>query len=150
MLVQDAMTPVLVTVGPEHTLRDAARAMTARRVGAAVVHDPDGQGVGIVTERDVLTALAHGGDPDRELVAEHVTTELVFAAPTWTLDQAADAMVRGGFRHLIVLDAGEVAGVLGMRDIVRAWTLAKLAAGLDAPDSAGAPGSTNPKERRLS
>jgi CBS domain-containing protein len=135
MLVRDAMTPVAVTVGPDHTLRDAARAMATRRVGAAVVNDPDGPGVGIVTERDVLTALADGADPDVETVAAHLTAELVFAAPTWSLDQAAEAMVRGGFRHLVVLDAGEVAGVLAMRDLVRAWT-AQRAAQLPDPATA--------------
>lgn len=135
MLVRDAMTPVAVTVGPSHTLREAARAMAARRVGAAVVHDPDGQGVGIITERDVLVAVADNADPDIETVAAHLTGELVFAAPSWTLAQAADAMVRGGFRHLVVLDRGEVAGVLAMRDIVRAWTMARLAAELDQPSA---------------
>ena len=95
--------------------------MAARRVGAAVVHDPDGEGVGILTERDVLASVGSGQDPDVERVRDHLTGDLVYAAPTWTLEQAADAMVRGGFRHLVVLDAGEVAGILSVRDIVRCW-----------------------------
>jgi len=45
----------------------------------------------------------------------------VYAAPQWTLEQAAEAMLRGGFRHLVVLDGGEVAGILSVRDIVKSW-----------------------------
>ena len=121
MHVRDAMSTAVLMIGPSHTLREASRAMSARKVGAAVVLDTDAEGVGIVTERDILDALAQDADPDAETVGDHLTAELVFAAPTWTLDQAAAAMVRGGFRHLVVLDAGEVTGILAMRDIVRAW-----------------------------
>jgi CBS domain-containing protein len=53
---------------------------------------------------------------------------LVFATPQWTLDQAAEAMTRGGFRHLIVLDEGEVVGIVSVRDIVRVWTTARTPA----------------------
>jgi CBS domain-containing protein len=121
MQVRDGMSTEVLTVGPDLTLRAASRAMATRRVGAAVVHDPDGEGVGIVTERDVLTAIGRGEDPDVERVRDHLTDDLVYAAPSWTLEQAADAMMRGGFRHLVVLDGGEVAGILSVRDIVRCW-----------------------------
>ena len=96
--------------------------MAERKVGAAVVHDPDGMGPGIITERDVLLAIAGGQDPDAEKVADHLTSDLVFASPAWSLEQAAVAMVKGGFRHLVVVDAGETAGILSVRDIVRCWT----------------------------
>jgi CBS domain-containing protein len=124
MQVSDAMSTVVLTIGPNHSLRDAARLMSARKVGAAVVLDPDGSGVGILTERDLLHAIGVGQDPDVEKAGAHLTSELVFAAPEWTLDQAAEAMVRGGFRHLVVLDQGEVVGIVSVRDIVRAWTRA--------------------------
>ena len=87
-----------------------------------MVHDPDGEGVAILTERDVLPSVGMGQDPDEEQVRDHLTCELVFAAPSWTLEQAADAMVHGGFRHLVVLDGGEVAGIVSVRDIVRCWS----------------------------
>ena len=122
MRVREGMSRRVLTVGPGHTLRQAAIQMAVRGVGAAVVLDPDGMGPGIVTERDILISLGRGEDPDSEKVADHLTSELVFAGPDWSLEQAAVAMVRGGFRHLIVIEAGETAGILSVRDIVRCWT----------------------------
>ena len=72
-------------------------------MGAAVVHRPRGPGPGIITERDILSSIGAEQDPDKELVADHLTRDVVFAAPDWSLEEAAAAMVRGGFRHLIVL-----------------------------------------------
>jgi CBS domain-containing protein len=122
MQVRDGMSSVVLNVGPGHTLRQASQLMAKRNVGAAVVVDPEGEGPGIVTERDILTSIAQGEDPDSELVAHHQSSDLVFASPTWSLEQAAAAMVRGGFRHLIVVDGGETVGILSVRDIVRCWT----------------------------
>ena len=121
MQVRDGMTKVVLTVGPGHTLRQAAKLMADRKVGAAVVMDPDGEGPGILTERDLLISVAEGQDPDAECVSDHVTSETVSAAPDWSLERAAAEMIRGGFRHLIVVDGGDVRGVLAMRDIVRCW-----------------------------
>jgi CBS domain-containing protein len=112
MLVREGMTDVVLTVGPGHTLRQAATAMCQRHVGAAVVVDPEAPGPGVITERDILIALGIGKDPDQERVADHLTAELTFAAPDWSLEQAAESMVRGGFRHLVVVDGGELAGIL--------------------------------------
>jgi CBS domain-containing protein len=119
--VRDGMSRLVLTIGPAHTLREAARLMSARRVGAAVVIDDQHAGVGILTERDILDSLGAGQDPDTELVAEHRTVDVVFAAPDRTLQQAAETMVRAGFRHLVVVDGQEVTGLLSMRDIVRVW-----------------------------
>jgi CBS domain-containing protein len=121
MKVRDGMTRLVLTIGPAHTLREAARLMSARRVGAAVVIDNEHSGVGILTERDILDSIGAGQDPDTERAAAHRTSDVVFASPEWTLEQAAATMVRAGFRHLIVLDGNEVAGLLSMRDIVRCW-----------------------------
>ena len=122
MLVRDAMSGVTLTAGPEHTLRQTARLMAARKVGSAIVVDPDGSGVGIITERDILYAIAAGLDPDVERTADHQTSDVVYARPDWTIDEAASAMVRGGFRHLVVLDGDDVLGVISVRDIVRVWS----------------------------
>jgi CBS domain-containing protein len=122
MQVRDGMSEVVLSVGPGHSLRHAAKLMAERRVGAAIVIDPESPGPGIITERDVLESVAKGQDPDDERVCDHLTADLVAAAPTWSLEQAAAAMVSGGFRHLIVVDGGEVRGIVSMRDIVRCWT----------------------------
>ena len=115
------MSTSVVTVAPGCTLHDAARAMADRKVGAAVVIDPEQPGPGIITERDILQSVGQGQDPNRELVSDHLSADITFAAPDWSLERAAEAMVRGGFRHLIVVDGGELVGVLSMRDIVRCW-----------------------------
>jgi CBS domain-containing protein len=122
MQVRDGMSEMVLTVGPSHTLRQAARAMAERKVGAAIVIDPDEQGPGIITERDVLQSIGAGQDPDSEKVSNHLSRELTFAAPEWSLERAAEAMVKGGFRHLVVVEGGETIGVLSIRDIVRCWT----------------------------
>ena len=121
MQVRDGMSSVVLTVNPGHSLRDAANAMAERRVGAAVVIDPEQPGPGIITERDILLSVgsgrgsrpgARGGPP---LVQAHLRRTGLVARG------AAEAMVRGGFRHLVVVDGGEMVGILSMRDIVRCW-----------------------------
>ena len=134
MQVRDGMSKMVLTVGPGHTLRKAAELMSKRRVGAAVVMDPESSGPGIITERDVLESLGQGQDPDTERVGDHMSPDIVFAAPEWSLEEAAVAMVKGGFRHLVVTDGGEIAGVLSVRDIVRCWT--DDGAICDVPESA--------------
>jgi CBS domain-containing protein len=116
------MSEAVLTVGPGHTLRKTATEMAQRNIGAAVVHDPDAPGPGIITERDILKSIGAGEDPDAERVADHLTSDLVFASPDWSLEEAAAAMARGGFRHLIVIEQGEVGGVLSVRDIIRCWS----------------------------
>lgn len=122
MHVRDAMSPVALTVGPRHTIRQASRQMTDRGVGSAVVLDGDSEGPGILTERDVLECVGRGQDVDAELVADHRTTSLTLASPDWSLDEATAAMLKGGFRHLVVYKGDEVVGVLSVRDVVRAWS----------------------------
>jgi CBS domain-containing protein len=122
MQVRDGMNQIVVTVGPDHSLREAARRMTRANVGAAVVMDPEEPGPGILTERDLLHASGKDEDLDTELVRDHLTQRLVYASADWSLERAAEEMVQGAFRHVVVLDGGEVVGILSMRDIVRCWT----------------------------
>jgi CBS domain-containing protein len=136
MQVSDGMSSEVLAVGPSHSLREAAKVMTQRRVGAAVVIDPDQPGFGIITERDLLASVGSGQSMDEEKVADHLSTNLTFAASDWSLERAAEAMVRGGFRHLVVMDGGEVTGILSMRDIVRCWTAD--GATCDVPEGANA------------
>ena len=132
MDVRDGMNRTVVTVGPEHNLREATRRMTRADVGAAVVIDPDGMGPGILTERDILHACGAGDDLDTELVRDHLTQRLTYAAADWSLERAAGEMVRWRFRHVVVLDGSEVVGILSMRDIVRCWTQSGATRALDA------------------
>ena len=119
MLVRDAMTTDVLTVGPTHTLREAASRMSSRKVGAAVVLDGDQDQPGILTERDILDAIGAGQDVDEERVQDHLTSDIVVAAPDWPLEKAAAAMVGGGFRHLVVCRGRDIVGMLSVRDIVR-------------------------------
>src|ERR687895_2976259 len=106
MQVREGMSKVVLTVNPGHTLRAAASAMAERGVGAAVVIDPEQPGPGILTERDILDSIGAGQNPDTEKVGDHLSATLTFAAPDWSLERAAEAMVKGGFRHLVVVDGG--------------------------------------------
>jgi len=134
MLVSEGMSDVVLTVGPGHSLREAAAAMWGRRVGAAVVHDPEAPGPGVITERDILHAVAQGKDPSTEHVADHLTGNLTFARRDWSLEHAAATMIDGGFRHLVVVEGSNVIGILSMRDIVRVWCGA--GANCDIPERA--------------
>jgi CBS domain-containing protein len=116
------MSQVSVTVGPSHTLREAARLMVERGTGAALVVDDETQAPGIVTERDLLTSVGAGEDPDVERVAGHMSEGVITAAPDWSLERAAAEMSRRGVRHLVVFEEADVVGILSMRDIVRVWT----------------------------
>ncbi|WP_016907525.1 cyclic nucleotide-binding/CBS domain-containing protein [Streptomyces xiaopingdaonensis] len=127
-LVRDAMSSVVLTIGPAHTLRQSARLMSARNIGAAVVLDPETSGLGILTERDVLNSLGAGENPNEERAGSHTTRDVVFATPDWSLQQAAEAMTRGGFRHLIVLEGREAIGIVSVRDILRRWAYSESAA----------------------
>jgi len=140
MHVKDGMSEVTLTVGPSHTLREAARLMARREVGAAIVIDPEEPGPGIITERDLLQSMGAGEDPDSERVCDHLSPHLTFAAPDWSLERAAMTMVRGNFRHLVVVDRGDLAGVLSMRDIVRCWCTDGATSELPGPAAEAAVG----------
>jgi signal-transduction protein with cAMP-binding, CBS, and nucleotidyltransferase domain len=124
MRVSDAMSPLSAVVGPEHTLRQAAVRMIQNRTGAAVVLDHSLPGPAVITERDLLRAIADGLDPDEERVEAHMTGELVSASPSWPLSEAAALMVKHGIRHVLVFDGPELVGILSMRDVVRVQGLA--------------------------
>lgn len=127
---------MVLTVGPGHTLRQVAKQMVERRVGAAIVVDPEMPGPAIITERDVLDAIGRDQDPDGETVADHLTSDIITAHKEWSLEQAAAEMVRRSFRHLVVVEGGELVGVLSMRDIVRCWTEEGAVSELDGAPSA--------------
>lgn len=122
MEVRDGMSSVVLALGPGHTLRQAAAKMTEKGTGAALVFDDESPAPRIITERDVLNAVGKGIDPDQAKVAQHMSDSVISAPPDWSLERAAQEMVKIGIRHLVVVENGELAGVLSMRDIVRCWT----------------------------
>jgi signal-transduction protein with cAMP-binding, CBS, and nucleotidyltransferase domain len=133
MQVKEGMSPVVLTVGRGHTLREAAAKMVEKKTGAAIVIDEELPAAGIITERDLLQAVGTDQDPDSERVADHMSDSVIAASPDWSLERAAAEMSRRGIRHLVVYDGPEMVGVLSMRDIVRVWTSEGATSGM-TPD----------------
>ena len=92
MEVREGMSKVVLTLGPGHTLREAARMMTGKGVGAAIVIDEDAPAPGIISERDLLVSIGRGEDPDAERVGDHMSGSVITAAPDWSLERAAADM----------------------------------------------------------
>lgn len=113
--VNDVMAPVKVRVTPGDTLRDVAVALAAARTGLGVVDVPGG---GVITERDVLRAIADGTDLDSATAGDHMTADPVSVARAMPLEEACDLMISRNVRHLLVSEGGELVGVLNMRDVV--------------------------------
>ncbi len=133
MQVREGMSEVVLTVGPAHTLREAAAMMTERGIGAALVNDGEQPVPCIVTERDILNSLGRGEDPDSETVSAHMSEGVIAAEPEWSLEHAAAEMSTRSIRHLVVFEDGSVIGVLSMRDIVKCWTATGATSGM-TPD----------------
>ena len=116
--VSEHMTASLLTVSAEATLGEAAAAMAARGVGAVVVLQGESVAA-ILTERDVMKAVAAGKDgsaPVNEWMTPHPDT----IEPSDTTDHAASLMIHGGFRHLPVVEAdGRVVGIVSIRDLMK-------------------------------
>ena len=117
-LVSEHMTASLLTVAADATLGEAAAAMATRGVGAVVVLEGE-RVAAILTERDVMKAVAAGNDgsaPVKEWMTPHPDT----IEPSDTTDHAASLMIHGGFRHLPVVEAnGKVVGIVSIRDLMR-------------------------------
>jgi signal-transduction protein with cAMP-binding, CBS, and nucleotidyltransferase domain len=138
MQVREGMSEVVLTLGPGHTLRDAATRMTEKGVGAAIVIDQEQPQPAIVSERDILRSIGRGQNPDAELVRDHMSDTVISAAPDWSLERAAMEMSRRHIRHLVVIDGNEIAGVLSMRDIMRVWTSEGATSAMTSPESESA------------
>jgi signal-transduction protein with cAMP-binding, CBS, and nucleotidyltransferase domain len=122
MEVREGMSTDILRIGPGHTLREAARMMVERGVGAALVVDEEAPGPAILSERHLLISIGQGQDPDVERVGAHMSGSVITATPDWSLERAAAEMARRHVRHLVVIEDGDTVGVLSMRDIMRVWT----------------------------
>jgi signal-transduction protein with cAMP-binding, CBS, and nucleotidyltransferase domain len=96
--------------------------MVEKGTGAALVLDDEVPGSSIITERDLLTSVGRGENPDTERVSAHMADSVITASPEWSLERAAAEMSRRSIRHLVVVEAGAIVGMLSIRDIVGVWT----------------------------
>ena len=116
MQVRDVMTEPTVTDSATDSLRSAAERMWRQQTGSLLVTD-QGNLTGIITERDVLRAVALGADPDRTTVDEVMTADVYTVPPAMPLQQAAREMAVRWIRHLPVMEGGRLLGVVSMRDV---------------------------------
>ena len=118
-LLRDVAIRHLLTIEPESTLRLVAKVMKSRGVGSAVVVEEENV-CGIVTERDILHAVADGIDLDGTTVNEIMTRDIVSGSPGWDVLRAVRTMIDGGFRHLVVMEMNDPVGVVSLRDLMDA------------------------------
>lgn len=128
MKIGDFAAREVVSVAPTDSLRVAAQAMAAAHVGSAILLE-DGQLAGIITERDVLRAMAESVDPDTTPTSELATREVVTVEPDWEIYEAAAEMAGRNIRHLVIADAGQVLGVVSVRDVLLAGQRVQLGDG---------------------
>lgn len=115
--IEEHMNRRVLTVAPQDTLEQAAQAMIERKVGSAVVVK-DGAHVGIVTERDVLRAVARGTVPWSTKIEDVMTADPICAEPAVEISKATQMMLDGGFRHLPVVQDGKLIGIVSLRDLL--------------------------------
>lgn len=133
MHVADIMTKASVTESPSDSLRSAADTMWRQQTGSLLVMDGDAL-VGIVTERDVMKAVARGRDVDATPVSEIMTRDVLTIAPTTSLHEAARHMAARWIRHLPVLEGGRLVGIVSQRDLVGIFAaLASDTEGIELP-----------------
>lgn len=120
-LLRDVAIRHLLTIDPNSTLRRAAKVMTDRGVGAAVVVERE-KVAGIITERDILHAIAHEQNLDDTKVTDVMTRDVVSGAPGWDIVKAAQTMAEGGFRHLLVMEMDDPVGIVSLRDLMDAMS----------------------------
>ena len=136
MLVGEIMHSDVKTASTSDSFADVAKTMRTHGISSVVVLD--GQKLqGIVTERDIVTLVAEGGDPNTTTVEGGMTRlDLITVDPKTELSQAADLMVSNNIRHLPIVDGGNVVGIVSIRDMTR-WAADELSGGHEMPDIAG-------------
>jgi CBS domain-containing protein len=115
--VKVIMTDRLADIGPEQSLRSIARGLATDEVGVLVVRTATGP-VGLVSERDIVTVLATGGDLDRPQAADIMTGDLVTARSTDSIASVGRLMLDAGVRHIVIRDDDTVVGLVSIRDVL--------------------------------
>jgi CBS domain-containing protein len=132
MRVGDIMTTDVKSVSPSDTFAEAARILSSNRISSVVVKD--GASVaGIITERDVVHAVADGVDPAAVAVADRMTKDLATVDRRTDVADAAQLMAERRIRHLPVLDKGSLAGIISIRDLT-SWAIEEMTGGHELPD----------------
>jgi CBS domain-containing protein len=116
-ILRDVAIRHLLTVEPPASLRRAAKVMSDRGVGCAVVMEKE-QVAGIITERDILRAVAADQNIDDTKVEDVMTRDVVSGEPGWDLVKAVRTMTEGGFRHLLVMEMNDPVGIVSLRDLM--------------------------------
>jgi CBS domain-containing protein len=132
MQVGDIMTRDVQTANATDTFADVARTLHANRISSVIVMD-EGRLAGIVTERDLVNAVAEGADPHEEAVGGRMTRDLATVESRTDIADAAAMMAQRGIRHLPVVDRGELAGIVSIRDLTN-WAVNELTGGHELPD----------------
>jgi CBS domain-containing protein len=125
MTVRELVNGNVIWIGPDGTLRQAALLMMSNEVGSVAV-DVDGAMEGILTERDILRAVADDADLDQDRVRTWMTEYPDSFTPDMNVEEAAEWMLATGFRHLPVVDGDEVLGVISIKDVLWAITDSKV------------------------
>lgn len=111
----------IISVRPKTPLMEVVDTIASRRIGAVLVLDDAGNLAGIVSERDVVKALAaRGPELNKVNAGDVMTANVTTVTPVSTINEAMELMDRGYFRHLPVLDDGALVGIISVRDVVRA------------------------------
>jgi CBS domain-containing protein len=116
--IADVMTPEVVTVAPEDTLGEAAAKMTEKGIGAVVVSD-FGRIIGILSERDIMRAVADRIHSSEARVREWMTADPITATPDTSVEEAGRTMLENGFRHLPVVEGERAIGIVSIRDVAQ-------------------------------
>ena len=110
----------VTTVAPTATLADAARRLAQHRIGALVVQGADDGVVGIITERDIIRAIgARGGAALEEPVAQVMTSKVITCRSSETVSSIMETMTNNKFRHVPVVEQGELVGIVSIGDVVK-------------------------------
>lgn len=129
MRVSEIMTGAAVIDASHDTLVEAARKMWKQQTGSLLVVDGDDL-VGIITERDILKAVALGTPIDDTLISEVMSKDVITVGPGTSLREAAKVMADRWIRHLPVVDNGKLVGVVSQRDLAGV-----LAGALNEPEA---------------
>jgi len=132
MRVGDIMTADVRTVSSGDTVAETATLLSKNRISSVVVKDGNDV-VGIVTERDIVHAVADGVDPKATSVGERMTKDLATVDRKTDVADAAQLMAQRRIRHLPVLDKGSLAGIVSIRDLTN-WAIAEMTGGHELPD----------------